>query len=102
LASWFDQATVDCYNLPDKKRSIERKMSAFAPYFQIIVIIISTALVVAILLQSKGAGLGGIFGGETGSLYKTRRGAEKYLFNATIGLSVAFFVFVILTFLAVG
>ena len=77
-------------------------MSAFAPYFQMIVIIISIALIVAILLQSKGVGLGGIFGGEGGSMYKTRRGAEKYLFNATIGLSIAFFVFAILTFLAVG
>lgn len=77
-------------------------MSPFAPYFQIIVIIISFALVAAILLQSKGAGLGGIFGGEGGSLYKTRRGAEKYLFNATVGLSIAFFIFTILTFLAVG
>ena len=77
-------------------------MSAFAPYFQISVIFISIALVVLVLLQSKGAGLGGLFGGETGSLYKTRRGAEKYLFNLTIGLSIAFFVFAILTFLAVG
>jgi preprotein translocase subunit SecG len=77
-------------------------MSAFAPYFQIIVIIVSFALVAAILLQSKGAGLGGLFGGEQGSLYKTRRGAEKYLFNATIGISVVFFVFVLLTFVAVG
>ena len=77
-------------------------MSAFATYFQIIVIIISIALVVSILLQSKGGGLGGLFGGEGGSMYKTRRGAEKYLFNLTIGLSIAFFVFTILTFLAVG
>ena len=77
-------------------------MSSFAPYFQIIVIIISVALIAAILLQSKGAGLGGIFGGEGAGLYKTRRGAEKYLFNATIGLSIAFFLFTILTFLAVG
>jgi preprotein translocase subunit SecG len=78
-------------------------MSSFAPYFQIIVIVISVALVAAILLQSKGAGLGGIFGGEGGAgLYKTRRGAEKYLFNATVGLSIAFFIFTILTFLAVG
>ena len=77
-------------------------MSAFAPYFQVIVIILSIALVAAILLQSKGAGLGGLFGGEAGSVYSTRRGAEKYLFNATIGLAVAFFLFTILTFLAVG
>jgi len=77
-------------------------MSAFATYFQIIVIVISIALVVSILLQSKGGGLGGLFGGDGGGLYKTRRGAEKYLFNLTIGLSIAFFVFTLLTFLAVG
>ena len=77
-------------------------MSAFAPYFQIVVIVLSVALVTAILLQSKGAGLGGLFGGESGTMYKTRRGAEKYLFNATIGLAIAFFVFALLTFIAVG
>jgi preprotein translocase subunit SecG len=77
-------------------------MSAFAPYFQIIVIIISIALIAAILLQSKGAGLGGLFGGDGGGMYKTRRGAEKYLFSATVGLAIAFFIFTILTFLAVG
>ena len=77
-------------------------MSTFAPYLQIITIIISIALIVAILLQSKGAGLGGLFGGDGGGMYKTRRGAEKYLFNATIGLSIVFFVFAVLTFLAVG
>ncbi len=78
-------------------------MSALAPYFQIISMIISVVLVAAILLQSKGGGLGGLFGGDGGGgLYKTRRGAEKYLFNATIGLSVAFFVFTILTFLSMG
>ena len=77
-------------------------MSAFAPYFQIIVIIISTALIISIILQSKGAGLGGLFGGDSGGMYKTRRGAEKYLFNLTVGLAIAFFVFSLLTFMAVG
>lgn len=86
----------------EKKERREETVSPFAPYFQVIVIIIAAALITAILLQSKGAGLGGLFGGEGGSLYRTRRGAEKYLFNVTIGLSVAFFVFTILTFLAVG
>ncbi len=85
-----------------KKERREETVSSFAPYFQVVVIVIAVALITAILLQSKGAGLGGLFGGEGGSLYKTRRGAEKYLFNVTIGLSVAFFVFTILTFLAVG
>ena len=61
-------------------------------YLYIVQIIISVALVAAVLLQTKGAGLGGIFGGQ-GSVYQTRRGVEKTLFYATIGLSVAFFVF---------
>lgn len=77
-------------------------MSTFAPYLQIITIIISITLIVAILLQSKGAGLGGLFGGDGGGMYKTRRGAEKYLFNATIGLAIVFFTCAVLTFLAVG
>jgi len=78
-------------------------MSQFAPYFQVIVIIISVALIVAIILQSKGAGLGGLFGGgDSGGMYKTRRGAEKYLFNLTIGLAITFFIFTLLTFMATG
>ncbi|MBC7251690.1 MAG: preprotein translocase subunit SecG [Anaerolineae bacterium] len=61
-------------------------------YFYIVQIILSIVLIVAILLQAKGAGLGGIFGSDTGSLYKTRRGVEKTLFNITIGVSVVFFL----------
>lgn len=60
-------------------------------YLQIVQIIISGTLIVIILLQAKGSGLGGIFGGE-GAVYKSRRGVEKTLFNATIGLSVVFFL----------
>jgi preprotein translocase subunit SecG len=61
-------------------------------YLYIVQIIISVALIAAVLLQTKGAGLGGIFGGR-GAVYKSRRGVEKTLFNVTIGLAVAFFVF---------
>jgi len=60
-------------------------------YVQIVQIIVSLALIVAILLQAKGAGLGGIFGGE-GGIYKSRRGVERTLFNVTIGLVVIFFI----------
>jgi preprotein translocase subunit SecG len=42
-------------------------------------------------LQTKGSGLGGIFGGE-GGVYRTRRGIEKTLYQTTIGLTVLFFV----------
>lgn len=42
-----------------------------------------------IIIQQKGAGLGSSFGGDL-SFYRTKRGAEKLLFYATIGLSLAF------------
>jgi len=57
---------------------------------QIIQIIIAVLLMVSILLQNRGAGLSGIFGG-TGNIYRTKRGLEKKLFIATIVLSVIFF-----------
>lgn len=56
----------------------------------LIQIILGLALIAAILLQAKGAGLSGIFGGE-GNVYRTRRGAEKTLFLFTIINSVLFF-----------
>lgn len=62
-------------------------------YLQIVQMIISVCLIAAILLQVKGQGLGGIFGGSDSGIYKTRRGAEKTLFNLTVVLVVLFFVF---------
>ncbi len=58
--------------------------------FQIIQIILSITIITLVLLQAKGAGLGGIFGGD-GGVYRTRRGIEKTMYQATIGLSVGFF-----------
>lgn len=63
---------------------------------QIIQIIISTAIIALVLLQTKGSGLGGIFGGD-GGVYRTRRGIEKTLYQATIGLTVFFFVISLLS-----
>ena len=57
--------------------------------------IIQISLVVllsaAILLQSKGTGLGGVFGGGEGNVYRTKRGAEKVLFVGTIVIAILFF-----------
>jgi len=53
-------------------------------------IMISVLLIFAVLLQQRGTGLGGIFGGE-GSNYHTKRGFEKTLFISTIVLAVLFF-----------
>jgi preprotein translocase subunit SecG len=54
-------------------------------------IVISVLLVILILLQQKGAGLGAAFGGES-SVYRTKRGAEKIIFMTTIVLSILFFL----------
>lgn len=53
-------------------------------------IVVSILLIVAILLQNRGAGLGSAFGGS-GGVYLTKRGLEKKLFIATIILAVLFF-----------
>ncbi len=59
----------------------------------IIEILISAALVAVIILQAKGSGFGGIFGGkEMLNPMHTRRGLEKTLFQFTIGLVVLFLV----------
>jgi preprotein translocase subunit SecG len=60
-------------------------------YFYIAQIILSAALVLAVLLQVKGGGLGGIFG-QADTVYRTKRGVEKTLFQLTIGLVVLFIV----------
>ena len=57
---------------------------------QISQIIIAILLIVAILLQNRGSGLSGVFGGGD-NVYSVKRGAEKVLFHATIILSVLFF-----------
>ncbi len=61
-------------------------------YLNIAQIILSVALIAAIILQSKQAGLGGLAGGDTGGVFRARRGVERSLFQLTIGLSVVFFL----------
>ncbi len=58
----------------------------------VVQIVLGIVLIVAILLQSKGSSFSGLFGGEATSVYRTRRGFEKSLFQMTIGVAVAFFV----------
>ena len=60
-------------------------------------IITSIALIASVILQSKGAGLGGLTGGDTGGVFTARRGIEKVLFWVTIGLSALFFVLAVIT-----
>ena len=57
--------------------------------FQIIMIVSAVLMIIAILLQQRGASLGAGFGGS-GELYTTRRGLDKNLFEVTIFLAVTF------------
>jgi preprotein translocase subunit SecG len=64
-------------------------------YLNIALIIISVLLILSVILQSKGAGLGGLTGADTGSIFTARRGVERTLFWITIVLSAVFFALVI-------
>lgn len=61
-----------------------------AQFITITQIISAVLLIVTILLQQRGVGLGAAFGGE-GSIYRTKRGVEKGIFIATIILAILFF-----------
>lgn len=67
-------------------------------YFDIALIITAIALVISVILQNKGVGLGGLTGNsESGGVFTQRRGIEKTLFWVTIGLSALFFILTIVT-----
>lgn len=54
----------------------------------LIQIILGILLILIIIIQQKGSGIGTAFGGDL-SFYRTKRGAEKLLFYATIAISLA-------------
>lgn len=61
-------------------------------YLDIALIISSITLIVFVILQSKGAGLSGLTGADTGGIFTARRGIEKVLFRVTIVVGVIFFI----------
>ncbi len=63
---------------------------------QIVQIVMSITIIVLVLLQAKGSSLGSMFGGD-GGVYRTKRGAEKIIYQATIGLGVLFSLFSIIS-----
>ena len=65
-------------------------------YMSIAQIVIAVAMTAVIMLQTKGAALGGVFGRSDSAVYKTRRGLEKTVFNVTIGLAFTFFILAVL------
>ncbi len=60
-------------------------------YLIIAQMVLSVALILAVLFQSKGGGLGGIFG-QADTVYRTKRGVEKALFQITVILVVLFVI----------
>ena len=73
-----------------------------ATYLNLAQIIIAVTLIVMIMLQTKGAALGGVFGGSNSAVYQTRRGLQKTVFHVTIGLSAVFFILVLLNVVVVS
>ena len=66
-------------------------MAQWIPAVRIVQIILCVAVIIFILLQVRGAGLGSAFGGSSaGSVFKTRRGVERLIFNMTITFVVLF------------
>ena len=55
-------------------------------------ILISIVLIVVLVLQAKGSGFGSALGGQTTSVFRTRRGVEKTLFQLTVVLATVFLV----------
>jgi preprotein translocase subunit SecG len=69
-------------------------------FLNVLQIVVSVLLVTVVLLQVKGSGFGAALGGMSGgSVYRTKRGLERTLFQATIILVV---VFIFVSFLSVS
>jgi preprotein translocase subunit SecG len=66
-------------------------------YLDIALIITSITLIASVVLQSKGIGLGGLSGVDSGGVFTARRGIEKTLFWVTVALSVVFFILTAIT-----
>ena len=71
-------------------------------FLDIALIITSIALILSVILQSKGAGLGGLTGADTGGFLTARRGIERTLFWVTIVLSGLFFILTVMTVIVAG
>ena len=70
------------------------------PFLAIGQILLSIALIAAILLQARGTGLSGTFGGDS-AVYRSRRGIERRLWQFTIVLLVLFILFALVSFVTV-
>ena len=72
-----------------------------ATFLLIALIILGVALTALIVFQTQNSGAGSVFGSDT-TVYRTRRGLEKTLFQATIVLSIIFVLLTMITVRVVG
>ena len=70
-------------------------------YLNIAMIIVSILLITLIIVGARNSTVGNVFGGDS-PVYHARRGIERTLFNATVWVSVIFFVLAILSAMAAG
>ena len=78
-------------------------LQSFSTWIGLIELILAVIITVLVLLQAKGSDLSAMMGGgDSSSSYRTKRGLEMVLHKWTIWLSVVFFIWALLTFLAVG
>jgi len=78
--------------------SEEEILAQWLPAIRIVQLILCIAVIIFILLQVRGAGLGSAFGGSSaGSVFKTRRGVERLIFNITIVFVVLFAIISVLS-----
>lgn len=83
--------------------SLYSQMEALISTLPYAEIVLGILLIVGIVLQQRGATLGGAFGGDNfASTFYKRRGAEKFLFNATILIAVLLVLVAIANFLLAG
>lgn len=68
--------------------------------FNYITVITAIIIITMVLLQSRGSSLGASFGGGDAGAYRTRRGAERGVYYATIGAAVVFVLSVLLSILS--
>ena len=61
-------------------------------WLKIVQLIIAIGLILSILLQNRGGGLSGVFGGGGGNVFMAKRGLDKMLFISTIVLAIIFFL----------
>ncbi len=71
-------------------------------YLYLAQIVLALTIIVLVLLQAKDAGVSSMFGGGDMGVYKTRRGVEKTLFNATIALGITFMLLCLVTVIIAG